>query len=226
MFPFAFFFVGIILFIVLAVLGSQQEKKRKETLAQWARSKGLSFDEARDKNMRHRFDSFACLKSGGDRYAYNIMQGTSGGRGLLLFDYHYETTSTDSKGRTTTHNHYMTVAIVQPPYQLKPLKIRAEGFFDKIGEFFGFDDIDFESAEFSRKFHVQSPDRKWTYDVLHARAMEHLLNAPRYPIEFDHASAIVWTTGKAKPETYTALLHTLEGLFEQMPAYVVQQQRG
>ena len=38
-----------------------------------------------------------------------------------------------------------------------------------------FDDIDFESDEFSRKFYVQSSDRKFAYDVLHPRMMEFLL---------------------------------------------------
>ena len=50
-----------------------------------------------------------------------------------------------------------------------------EFFGPPFGEFFGHDDIDFESAEFSRNFYVKSSDRKWAFDILHARAMEFLL---------------------------------------------------
>ena len=52
-----------------------------------------------------------------------------------------------------------------------------------MGEFFGFDDIDFESDEFSREFCVKAADRRWAFDVIHQATMEFLLAAPRFTIE-------------------------------------------
>ena len=42
--------------------------------------------------------------------------------------------------------------VVESDVVLEPLFIRPERLFDKVKEFVGIDDIDFESAEFSRKF--------------------------------------------------------------------------
>ena len=40
---------------------------------------------------------------------------------------------------------------------------------------FGYQDIKFESAEFSKTFCVRSPDKKFAYDVCNAKMMEYLL---------------------------------------------------
>jgi hypothetical protein len=226
MFPIALFAIGVVVIIVLAIFGAQQEKKRKEALKQWAQSRGYRFRETRDPDMRHRFPNFKCLDLGDrDKYAYNIIDGASGDRRLLMFDYHYESRSTDKDGKTEYTSHYLTVLIVTPPYPLKPLVIRSEGLFDKIGGFFGYDDIDFESAEFSRRFHASAPDRRWAYDVLHNRAIEHLMTAPKHQIQFDHACGSTYKSGTATPHDYQQLLQTLDGLFVHMPEYVVKQQR-
>src|SRR5690606_4766878 len=63
------------------------------------------------------------------------------------------------------------------------LMIRAENLFDKIGAAMGFDDIDFESAEFSRKFMVKSSDKRFAYDVITPRMMEFLMASPKRSID-------------------------------------------
>jgi len=40
---------------------------------------------------------------------------------------------------------------------------------------FGYQDINLESAEFSKTFCVRSPDKKFAYDVCNAKMMEYLL---------------------------------------------------
>ena len=104
-------------------------------------------------------------------------------RRIWAFDYHYETYSSSKHGRRTNH-HYFSAVIIAPNMLLKPLFIRPEHFLDKVTEFFGYDDIDFESAEFSRKFYVKSPDKKWAYDVIGQPTMEFLLAAPRFTLQF------------------------------------------
>ncbi|HEX6963582.1 MAG TPA: hypothetical protein VF175_17070, partial [Lacipirellula sp.] len=124
--------------------------------------------------------------SGHSAYAYNTLSGSLAADDAVwpvqLGDFHYATTSTttDSKGntRTQTHHHYLSYVILQTPYLEAPeLFIRREGFFDKIAGFFGFDDIDFESAEFSKRFVVKGSDKRFAYDVIHPRMMEFLLDA-------------------------------------------------
>ncbi len=131
------------------------------------------------------------------------MHGTWQGYRILGFDYHYQTYSYSKNGRQT-HHHYFSAAILQSPVPLKPLFIRPEGFLDRVAEFLGFDDIDFESLEFSRRFYVKSPDRRWAYDVIHQRTMEFLLASPPFTVQFDRASVIVYRDRIFSPAEFEA----------------------
>jgi hypothetical protein len=224
--PFLFFALAAAVIIVFAVLAHQQAKKRRMALAAWAASRGFSFDPTRDSQMDDRYPEFKCLRQGDNRYAYNVMAGNAGGRPVSAFDYHYATHSTDSKGHRTTHNHHFSAVIVATGLPLKPLAIRKEGFFDKIGEFLGFDDIDFESTEFSREFYVKSPDRRWAFDVIHQETMEFLLASPRFALELQGSDAIAYRDRTFKPEDFEAALEVIAGVLDRLPEYLVKELKG
>ncbi len=219
----------IIVVVVLLVAGAViysvlQARARRQALAEWAGQQGLAFAPDNVRDMDERFPAFACLREGRNRYAYNVAEGVWHERSVLAFDYHYETQSTNSKGESETTHWYFSAVIVGSAVPLKPLLIRPEGFFDKVKSFFGFEDINFESAEFSRKFFVQSPDRKWAYAVLHQRAMEFLLVSPVFSLSFDARSVIAWRGATLKPEEFTQALTLVRGLLDQLPEYLVKEQ--
>ena len=81
------------------------------------------------------------------------------------------------------------------PAAFPELKISAEGVFSKIAQALGYDDIDFESHEFSRKYCVRSKDRKFAYDVCNAMMMDYLLNNQDISIEIE-AGALAIAFGK------------------------------
>ena len=85
---------------------------------------------------------------GGNRYAYNILSGFISAS--LMFDYHYETHSTDSKAaaRRIIITAFFILLLPQsfPGYAAHP---PAEGFFSQDRAGVLADDIDLESAEFS-----------------------------------------------------------------------------
>jgi hypothetical protein len=179
----------IIAFAALVIVGGyfsyQAQQKRIAELTQLAASRGWRFDASNDYSHDERFGHYSLFSSGRNGYAYNTLIGAlqigDSAWPVQLGDYHYETTSTstDSKGNTTTHtnHHYLSYVIVETPYLgTPPLFIRREGFLDKVASFLGFDDIDFESAEFSSRFIVKSKDKRFAYDVIHPRMMEYLLD--------------------------------------------------
>ena len=221
--------VIIILFVALVVVlifhGMQAAEKRRKALAAWARSRGLSYSADHDDSMEERFCAFDCLEEGSDRYAYNVMGGDWGGRELLGFDYHYETSSTDSKGNRTTSDWHFSAVILTSEVPLRPLFIRPEGFLDRVSQFLGFDDIDFESAEFSRKFYVKSPDKRWAYDVIHQRTMEFLLSMPTFTLRFDRHHVMAWRSSTFEPGEFSAAAELVAGILDRLPEYVVRQQR-
>ncbi len=224
--PLVIFALAAAVIVVLAVLGYQQAKKRRMALAAWAASRGLAFDPTHDSRMDDRYPEFKCLRQGDNRYAYNVMAGNAGGRPVCAFDYHYATHSTDSKGHRTTHNHHFSAVIAATGLPLKPLMIREEHFFDKVGEFLGFDDIDFESTEFSKAFYVKSPDRRWAFDVIHQETMEFLLASPRFALEFQGSDVIARRERTFKPEDFEAALEVIEGVLQRLPDYLLKEWRG
>jgi len=220
---------GIVVVILLAVAAIAysywRKEQRKKTLLSWARQQGLSFNPARRYGLDEQYAEFKALWQGANRFCHNVLTGAWKSHEFLGFDYHYETHSTDSKGRRQTHHHYFSAVIVQSKIPLKPLHIRPEGVFDKIKDFFGYNDIDFESAEFSRKYHVSALDKRWAFDVLHARAIEYLLNQTRHTIQFDHSHIFVYRGGKLfAPEDFAGAADLAVGLVEMLPDYVVAQQ--
>jgi hypothetical protein len=190
------FFVAIFaLIIVGAYYSHQAQQKRLAELAQLAANRGWQFDASRDSSHDQRYGQFSLFTQGHDRYAYNTLRGvlaiSDQSWPVQMGDYHYETTSTstDSKGHTTTHthHHHFSYVLIETPYLDSPeLFIRREGFFDKVAGFLGFDDIDFESAEFSDRFRVKSSNKRFAYDVIHPRMMEFLLADDPPTIELAH----------------------------------------
>ena len=214
------FFVLIVIVVLTAIaVGMYFAAQRRKELAAWAQSKGLRFRPGKDRGMDDRFEEFKCLRRGHSRYANNLIEGPWEGMNLTAFDYHYTTGS----GKHQSH-HSFSAVILKSPVPLKPLSIRREGFFDKITEFFGFDDIDFESAEFSRAFYVRSPDRRWAYDVIHQRMMEYLMTAPNFAIQFDHSHVMAWGSRQAKPADFEAAIGLICGIVDRLPEYLVRQQ--
>jgi len=224
------FAVFIVLMIVVVIVGAvfahRAAKKRQAALLVWSVQNGLSYDRDEDRSLEDRFPLHKCLREGSKRYAENVMEGQSDGRGVCAFDYHYETYSTDSKGHRQTNHHHFSAVVLDSGLPLESLFIRSESFLDKITEFVGYDDIDFELTEFSNKFYVKAPDRKWAYEVLHQGTMEFLLESPRFTLEMAGPWLMARRTGRFKAEQFSEALGVAAGILDRLPRYLLKQLKG
>ncbi len=166
-------FAGLI--IVAAVYSAIAARKRRAGLLALAQRLNLDFNPGTDYTLAGRFGFLKQLAQGDNRYAINVLSGIYQQNRVLAFDYHYETHSTDSKGHQTTHDHWFSFFILTLPVSFPELTIRRENIFTRVAEVFGYQDINLESAEFSKTFCVRSPDKKFAYDVCNAKMMEYLL---------------------------------------------------
>jgi len=140
------------------------------------------------------------------------------GYSVEVFDYRYTTGSGRSR-----QTHYFTPLLVHTPWQLGKIIIRPEGFFDKLAAMIGFDDIDLESREFNKKFYVKSPDKKYAYDLLHSRAMEHLLRHSGITVETGGRSYLFYYDGKMSLREVPAFLDTGIDFAELLPGFLKTQ---
>ena len=219
------FIVFVAIMIIGGIFSHRRQKERQAALALLANDLGWSFDHARNHAHDSQFRQFSLFNTGGSRFGYNTLRGTlsvNNSRWVTqMGDYHYVTKSGTGKNRSTT-THRFSYLIVLMPYALVPdLKIRREGLFDRIGSFIGFDDIDFESAEFSDRFHVKSSDKRFAYDIIHPRMMEFLLadEPPTLEIRgnhcFIHTRQSYWT-----PEEFRTQIVWLQTFYELWPQHI------
>lgn len=228
--------VGIVL-IVLVVVGligvaayyaHKAEQERIAALRLIAAEHGWSFDPGSDTRHDDVYGCFGIFTQGHSRRAYNTISGTHEINGsphpIKMGDYLYKVTSSNGKTTTTT-TYRLSYLIIHLPYVGVPdLMIRAENFFDKIGAAIGFDDIDFESAEFSRKFLVKSNDKRFAYDVVTPRMMEFLMASPKRSID-QQRGMICITDGvrRWKPEEFLPELGWVSEFLDQWPDHVVRE---
>jgi len=208
----------IVIIIIILAIGAigffswQQDKKRREALRLWTQQKGWRLSPLKNRSMHRDYPALKVFQKGHSRH----------GRSVTLMDYRY--TVGHGKNRST---HNRGVVLLACDFPTVPLFIRRENPMDRVGEFFGSDDIDFESSEFSRKFYVKSADRKWAYDVIHTRTMDYLMKIPKcFTIEFGFGEIAIYQTGWCGTDNYEKALEMAWDLHELIPDYVVRQMKG
>jgi hypothetical protein len=181
-----FLIVAVLAIAVIgAIYGVIRARKRLEGLFELAQRLGLNFSAAEDYGLADRYGFLKQLAQGENRYARNVLSGTYQQNRVLAFDFHYETYTQGKSGRQT-HHHWFSFFILTLPAVFPDLTIRRENFLTKVAEVFGYQDIKFESAEFSKTFCVRSPDKKFAYDVCNAKMMEYLLANRDLSVEIEN----------------------------------------
>jgi hypothetical protein len=153
------FFLFFALIVALAIWGgvtaARKARERQEALFALSQKLGLSFDP-NDSSMWNRYTHFGHFDRGHSRRMYNTLLGylDAGPHKISIQagDYQYKTEQGSGKNRRTV-THRFSYLVARPPFAFRQqLNVRREGLFDKIASVMGFEDIDFESAEFSKKF--------------------------------------------------------------------------
>jgi hypothetical protein len=166
----------------------------------------------------------------GHRLAYNVLGGTFRGRDVVAFDHAMGHQSPRGDvGMQFAHGdeahgrpgEELTAALWRCDGLSFPwLTIRPEHAGDKVRSAVGLADINFESEEFSKRFHVMSDNRKFASDMLHPRMMEHLLAHPGWGIEVAGPVVIIHNGRQWKPADYRQAFETLTGFLELVPRFV------
>lgn len=170
--------------LLAGILGSLRQKRtaRQRSFELQTLAGQLKFDDFnpdRNEEFAAGWGFLNRLAQGTDRYAFNILRGTYHEQALFIFDYHYQTGSGKSR-----EDHYGTLLMLVFKEAFPQVSIRPESLRAKIAAAFGVgNEINFESAEFSRMFCVQSPDKKFAYDVCNPQMIEYLLSNPGLQIE-------------------------------------------
>ena len=218
--------IAVIAIVAVAIyFGHLAQKKRREEMAALAAQLGWRFDPTKDKSHDDEYAHFEIFRRGHSRAAFNTLTGeiTIDERNYpaKMGDFVYKVTTSTGKSTQTTTYRFSYLILHLPFANVPDLLIRREGMFDKLAGAFGFDDIDFESAEFSKRFHVKSPDKKFAYDVIHPRMMEYLLRSDPPTVDIELRRCCL-SNGRSRwsPQEFNATLSWVVDFLDLWPDHV------
>ena len=220
--------IAIVLVAVLGYFSWLAAKKRREAMAMLASELGWSFSPHKDRSHDEEYAHFEIFRRGHGRAAYNTLWGSLEIHGQSctgkMGDFTYKVTTHTGKSSSTTTYRFSYLILHLPYAHLPDLLIRPEGLFDKLAGMIGFDDIDFESAEFSRKFHVKSPEKRHAYDVIHPRMMEFLMDSRPACVDIERGRCCM-SDGRRRwePQQFKDTLDWLDRFFDLWPEHLTQQ---
>jgi hypothetical protein len=217
--PFACVIAFIALAVGLIIIAAHQAKKRREAFAAFAAQLGMGFQPDPGDELHQQFEAMGLspFGQGHSRRASNLLFGRRGGVDWEAFDYRYTTGS----GKNKSTHHYGIVA-AKVLLAFPPTRVRPEGAFDKLKALFGFEDINFESDAFSRRYHVNSADRRRAYDLIHPQMIEYLMNIE--PRDWQLAGPVVMLTalGSHEPNEILREMQLIEQFLARVPDYLRQ----
>jgi len=215
------FFAALAAVVAVLIYRFYTASKRRDELALLAMKMGCEFHINDPFNIAMLYDGFDCISCGHDREASNVIVGRVDNRDFKAFDCSYKTSSGKSEAV-----HRLSAIVLDTDVAFPGLLIRLESVFDRLAGAIGFDDIDFESDEFSRRFYVKSDDKKFAYDVIHEKMMEFLMADPRWGVQMLLRSVMVYTGSTFTVEEFSAGIEFLREFMGLLPDYLWQTLRG
>ncbi len=213
-------FIGFTLvFATIVVAGFWLERRRAEALRAEGIKLGLTLETSRNRDLGQQLRYLDRLNQGRGHVAFNVLRGTVSGESILACDFQYTTGSSNSKG-SSKRTHCYRVYSLTLAREVPELIISPEGVFSKFAQVLGYDDIDFESAEFSRRFCVRSPDKRFAYDFCDPRMIEFLLSRPGLFVEVEGSRLATIHEGSMRPERLVSELGDLIEIRRRIPSHL------
>ena len=157
-----FFTMGSIIPLSVVFVAPKLQQRRTQALQQVAANLAMTFQEEDVNLSKQDFCRFPLFRHNSS-HLRNILSKYGEDRETILFDYNFTTGSGDN-----SHTYAQTVAVFHTPSKNLPeFTLRPENVFDKIGELFGSQDIDFEShPDFSKFYCLQGQPESAIREIL------------------------------------------------------------
>jgi hypothetical protein len=199
-----FLAIGGVLLLVggIFIVSQQMEKQRTEALAAAAQGMGFAFEPEGDVEVMKGFGDLPLYGRGHSKRVRNVMTGKAGERDVKLFDYRYTTGS----GKNS-HTWSQTVAVFpQGAAGLPDFLLAPENILHKIGQVFGYQDIDFDaSPDFSSHYLLRGSDETAIRSAFGAEALAYFGQERGWHVEVAAGNVGIYRSDKrCKPEELPA----------------------
>ena len=204
LFPFLVFGVILALVAGIFVVNRRMEQQRTEALATASQTMGFAFEPEGDLEVLKGFGDLPLYGRGHSKKVRNVMTGKAGEHDLKLFDYRYTT-----GGGKNSHTWTQTVALFpQGGEGLPDFLLAPENILHKIGQVFGYQDIDFDSSsDFSSHYLLRGSDEMAIRSAFGAAALAFFAQERGWHVEVASRTVGIYRSDKkCKPEELPAFL--------------------
>jgi hypothetical protein len=193
------FMVGSLIFSYI------YEKKRTEALELVARGLGFSFSKSGRETTKSKHESFELFSQGHSKKLRNELWGKDRNNIVSIFGYSY--TQGHGKNSTTYNQTVLSIKVSNlnfPKFELEP-----ENTLHKIGQVFGYQDIDFEAFPlFSKKYLLRGNDETKIRQLFTPKVIKYFEINQNIHIEAQGNTLIFYKPSKrCKPDEIQAFYH-------------------
>lgn len=229
----------VVVFIVIALLAANAQKKRRAELQALADRLhftfleggipmgssiglldllGLSAPAAPCPYSADFISFFPLFNQGSARRIGPAMVGyDNAGNGWFLFDYQY----TISSGKNST-TYRFSVVVAQTTLALPTMTLSPENVGYSVGKFFGMRELQVESEDFNKRYFIKSSDNKMALDLLHPLAIETLLRQPNYEWQMAGPFVMLHLHRNISGPEFEGLMGCINEFLKQIPTYYRQ----
>lgn len=199
-----FFGTGAIIAVYFGIVAPQMRRKRTEAIRQAASTIGLTFLEEGIMLEGEAFWKFPLFRQDSFREISNILCKDSALGKTFLFDYEFQEVSRkNSKQNSQTVAAFYIINRNLPEFRLRP-----ETLLDRVGEFFGWQDINFESyPEFSKSYRLQGQIEAAIRETFNFKVLQFFTQNPSWWLEGGGEWLVIYQINKqVKPEELSLFL--------------------
>ena len=197
--------VAVAAFVVLIVLLQKRaERARAEAMQQAGLALGFSYESIADLAQLKALADLRVFNQGHTRRVHNMLSGRAGSDEVKLFDYRYTV-----GGGKESHTWHQTVALYRDGGRALPDFVMApENVFHKIGQAFGYQDIDFDSNPvFSSRYLLRGSDDAAVRAAFTAEALSFFEMELGWTVEVRAGNLGAYRAGKrCRPEDLSTFL--------------------
>lgn len=204
-----------ILFIVaiILVIGylKKKEKERTEGMAKVAKTLGYQFLAKSSDSLKCSYSHFYLFSQGHSKRMKNVVFDGDSTSGCYIFDYQYSTGS--GKHRSTSSQ--TVFSFINSAFDFPDFDLRPEHIFHKIGNVFGYQDIDFDiNPEFSSKYLLRGKNENEIRSLFNDKLLKYFEQNNALSVEARGNKIIVYNIGrKLEPEQIGSSLNKPKQVF-------------
>lgn len=190
-------FVTVVLVVIAVVAGSLiAAKRRTEAIKQLADSLGLAFQQQTSVENLEMFKQISYFNRGRSHQILNHLSGSTDVAAIHILDFHY----TIGSGKNSSKKHQTVVALLSDELDVPGFDLAPESIFSRFTEWFGVQDIDFEShPQFSEKFILQATNEDAVRQFLDHPLLDFLCQKPDIYLSVRRGFLCVYRPDKLVP---------------------------